>query len=267
LRADNDIYTWRALDEQAVCASWIGRQRESFALCRQLLTIDGIDEHDRARFTTNRDLAVPGLLDDTATYPPELCNRPKGSPDAEVTFSLIAGPDRQQCERTLNSFLHCCTDIDRVGRYLVLDTGLSEADRAHLADRYPFLELLTGSADTTPNDQTDLLAKAIAGRYWLHSDQGWQYFATEPLITRLTAILHAEPGISGVTINYRDATTLTGTAAPTDATRTNPGTGRYVLTDTGSQAMSRSPTMIDVNRSDTSPRGATLDEVLCIKVS
>ena len=268
---DTVVYTWRALDEQAVCASWIGRQRESFVLFRQLLAIDGIEEHDRTRFAANRDLAVPQLLDDTATYPAELCNRPKGSPDAEVTFSLIAGPDRQQCERTLNSFLHCCNDIARVGRFLVLDTGLSEADRAHLADRYPFLEFLTGSADMTPNDQTDLLAKAITGRYWLHSNQGWQYFAAEPLITRLTAILHAEPDISGVAINYLDATTLTGTAAPAHTTRTNPGTGRYMLTDTGSPAMSRSPTMIDVNRfrarsDDTRLAGATLDEVLCIMI-
>jgi glycosyltransferase involved in cell wall biosynthesis len=56
---DTDVYTWRALDEQAVCASWIGRKKETFELCRRLLTIAGIDEHDRARFATNRDLAVP----------------------------------------------------------------------------------------------------------------------------------------------------------------------------------------------------------------
>jgi len=262
---DNDIYTWHALDEQAVCASWIGRQRESFDLFRRLLTIAGIDEHDRARFATNRDLAVPHLLKETATYPPDLCRRPPGPPNAEVTFSLVAGPDRQQSERTLNSFLQCCTDIDHVGRFLVLDTGLSAADRAHLSDRYPFLEFLSGSANMTTAEQTERLAEAIGGRYWLHSGQGWQYFATEPLITRLSSILHAEPNVFQVSINYGDATTLTGTAAPAETTRTNPGTGRYVLTAT----VLHGPTMIDVNRfrtrsDNTRFTGATLDEVLCI---
>lgn len=272
LRADNDVYTWRALDEQAVCASWIGRQRESFELCRRLLTIADIDEHDRARFATNRDLAVPHLLKETATYPPDLAHRPQGPPNAEVTFSLVAGPDRQQCERTLNSFLHCCTDIDHVGRFLVLDTGLSQADREHLSDRYPLLEFLTGSTDMTPAEHTDRLAEAIAGRYWLHSGQGWQYFATEPLITRLSSILHTEPDISHVGINYRDATTLTGTAAPANTTRTNTGTGRYVLTGAESHFASYGPNMIDIDRfrthsSDKRFTGATLDEVLCISVS
>jgi hypothetical protein len=265
LRADNDIYTWCALDEQAVCASWIGRQTETFELCRRLLTIADINEQDRARFAVNRDLAVPKLLEETATYPPELCRRPPGPPDAEVTFSLIAGPDREPCERALNSFLRCCTDIDRVGRFLVLDVGLSAGDRAHLSDRYPFLEFLTGSAGMTPADQVDRLAEAIGGRYWLHSGQGWQYFATDPLITRLSSILHAEPDVCQVGINYRDATTLTGVAAPAATTRIAAGTGRYVLTET----QSRGPNMVDVDRfrtrcGDTRFAGATLDEVLCI---
>jgi hypothetical protein len=266
LRADNDIYTWCALDEQAVCASWIGRQTETFELCRRLLTIADIDEQDRGRFAVNRDLAVPKLLEETATYPPELCRRPPGPPDAEVTFSLIAGPDREPCERTLNSFLRCCTDIDRVGRFLVLDVGLSDADRAHLSDRYPFLEFLTGSTGMTPAEQVERLAEAIGGRYWLHSGQGWQYFATDPLITRLSSILHAEPDVYRVGINYGDATTLTGTAAPAETTRT--AAGRYVLTDTDS----RGPNMVDVDRFRTSSdgtrfAGATLDEVLCINRS
>jgi hypothetical protein len=247
-----------------VCASRVGRQHESFELCRRLLTIAGIDEQDRARFTTNRDLAVPRLLEETAAYPANLALRAQGSPDAEVTFSLVAGPDRQQCERTLNSFLQCCNDIDRVSRFLVLDVGLSEADRAQLSERYPFLEFLTGRNDMT---HTDRLAAAIGGRYWLHSGQGWQYFATDPLISRLSSILQAEPGVARVGINYGDATTLTGTAAPAETTRTDPGTGRYVLTDT----MSRGPNMVDIDRlrtrsDDTRFVGATLDEVLCINV-
>ena len=81
----------------------------------------------------------------------------------------------------------------------------------------------------------------------------------------MSSILRAEPDIYQVGINYGDATTLTGVAAPADNTRTNPGTGRYVLTDT----MSHGPNMIDITRfrsrsQDQRFVGATLDEVLCI---
>lgn len=262
---DTIVYTWCALDEQAVCASGIGRHRESFELCRRLLTIPGINEADRVRFAANRDLAVRELLEETAAYPRQLAHRPRGPRDAEFTFSLIAGSDPQLCERTLNSFLQCCNDVDMVGRFLVLDLALSAGDRAELSDRYPFLEFLAGSKDMTYVDQRKRLHDAIGGRSWLHSGEGWQYFATDPLITRLSSVLQAEPDVSRVGINYRDASSLIGVAASVETTRTNTGTGRYVLTDT----VAHGPNMVDLSRlksgDRTGPVNATLDEVLCIK--
>lgn len=264
---DTDVYTWRALDEQAVCASWIGRKKETFELCRRLLTVARVDERERSRFAANRDLGVRQLLDETAAYPADLARRPQGGSEAEVTFSLVAGPHRESTERTLNSFLRCCSDIDKVGRFLVLDTGLAETERAELSDRYSSLEFLDGSVGMTPDEQIDRIADAIGGRYWLHAGQGWQFFATDPLITRLCSVLRAEPGVFQVGVNVGDAATLTGTAAPVATTRAAPGTGRYVLTAT----MSHGPNMVDVDRYRARTAGAefshaTLDEVLCVKV-
>jgi hypothetical protein len=56
-----DVYTWRALDEQAVCASWIGNWAETLDICDRLLACDGIPEKDRARIAGNRDLALSKL--------------------------------------------------------------------------------------------------------------------------------------------------------------------------------------------------------------
>ncbi len=43
-------------------------------------------------------------------------------------------------EQTLNSFLHCCTDISRAGHFLLIDAGLSGEDREMLCGRYGFLD-------------------------------------------------------------------------------------------------------------------------------
>jgi len=56
-----DVYAWRALDEQAVCASWLGLWAETFELCQRLLARDDIPVEDRARIAGNRDLALPHL--------------------------------------------------------------------------------------------------------------------------------------------------------------------------------------------------------------
>jgi hypothetical protein len=271
-----DIYTWRAAEVQAICAFSIGQQVEAFTLRRRLLARPDIPDDDRQRIARNRDLSVPVMLEAASSYPDVLArNLIAGPSDAEVTVSLITGADRAGTEQTLNSFLHCCTDVARVGRFVIIDTGLPDHDRALLHERYPFLEF----ADYAPGSY---LRDHIHGRYWLHLGHGGQFFAPEKLITRLIAVLDAEPQVFQVGINLADAVGLTGVSAPEQAVRRTSDAGRYVL----AQTVASGPSMFDTARlaqaggargSGADPNTelaqgaaaaglhtATLDEVLCI---
>ncbi len=174
-----------------------------------------------------------------------------GPPEAEVTVSVRTGSDRAGTEQTLNSFLNCCLDVARVGRFLAIDTGLTAEDRVLLAQRYPFLEF------TDPGTE---ISAGIGGRYWLRLDSGWRFFAPENLITRLTGGLHAEPQVFQIGINFTDAVKLTGTCAAEDTVRRSPDAGRYLLTDRAATG----PAMFDTTRLGHVDGTATLDEVLCI---
>jgi hypothetical protein len=271
-----DLYAWRATFQQLVCAYHIDEQAEALTLSRRLLARPDIPDDDRQSIARNRDLSVPTLLKAASAYPDMLArNLIAGPPDSEVTVSLIAAADRADIEQTLTSFLNCCTDISRVGRFLVVDVGLSAQDRATLQERYPFLEF----ADYTPGTH---LRDQIHGRFWLHLDHGWQFFAPDNLITRLIAVLDAETRVFQVGINLDDAVTLTGISAPEHTVRRTTDAGRYVLTET----VARGPSMFDTARlaqaggvggTDPDPitelarraaaaglQTATLDEVLCI---
>jgi hypothetical protein len=259
-----DIYAWRAADEQAVCAFLIGKHAEAFTLWRHLLARADIPDDDRQRIAGNRDACVPAMLDAASTYPDAVVRRlVAGARDAEVTVSLVAGPDRGATEQTLNSFLHCCLDVSRVGRFLIFDAGLTAEDRAILLQRYGFLEFVA-SRDGARLAQ---LCADIHGRFWLHLGQGWRFFAPDNLITRLTAVFDAEAPVFQVGINFTDAVKLTGACAGEQVVRRAPDTGRYVLTD----VQASGPAMFDAARLDRSGVGdmgglhtATLDEVLCV---
>ncbi|CAM5732632.1 glycosyltransferase [Mycolicibacterium aubagnense] len=94
LFVDEAVYRWRALDEQAVCASWLGRHDEAFALCRRLLARTDISDEDRNRIATNRDLSAPPMLEVARIYPDTLAHNINAHQhSAAVTVSLIAGPD------------------------------------------------------------------------------------------------------------------------------------------------------------------------------
>jgi len=261
-----DIYAFRAVDEQAVCASWTGMHAEAFALCRRLLARADIPDTDRRRIAGNRDLSAPTVIEAASSYPERLAQCLVAGPrDCEVTVSLLAG-DRAVTELTLNSFLRCCADVTRVGRFVVLAAGLSAEDRAALLERYRFLEFI--SADS-PDTHLARLRAEVGGRFWLHLGQGWRFFATDNLVTRLTAVLDAEPEVFQVGVNYTDATKLTGACASEDAVHRAPGAGRYVLTD----VVATGPAMYDTARlnralgdDNAEVRSASLDEVLCINL-
>jgi hypothetical protein len=269
-----DLYAWRTTFQQLVCAYHIDKQAEALTLSRRLLARPDIPDNDREGIASIRDLTVPSMLEAASAYPDVLvCNLIAGPPDSEVTVSLVAGEDRGTTEQTLNTFLNCCTGVARVGRFLVVDVGLSAHDRAILGERYPFLEF----TDYTPGTH---LREKVHGRYWLHLDQGWQFFAPENLITRLIAVLDAEPRVFQVGINLDDAVGLTGISAPEQTVRRTADAGRYVLAET----VARGPSMFDTKRLQQAGgvggadpitelarsaaaaglQTATLDEVLCI---
>lgn len=254
---DPALYAWRATDELAVCASGLGQHLEAFNLCRRLLSRSDIPDDDRNRIAANRDVSVPTMLEVTSSYSEVLMRnlifRPR---NGAVTVSMIAGPSWATTAATLNSFLHCCLDVAQVGHFLVFDDGRSPEERAILHQRYAFLDFVECAVGAGLREQ-------IRGRYWLHLDHGWQFFAPDSYITRLTAILDAEPQVFQVGINLADATTLNGTSAPEKTVRRTPDGGRYVLTG----LMADGPAMFDterLDRADSTAVTATLDEVLCI---
>jgi tetratricopeptide (TPR) repeat protein len=254
-----DIYTWLADEELAVCAYRIGKQAEAFAVWRRMLARPEIPESDRQRIAGNRDLAVPTMLAAAATYPDVVVRKLIGGPrGTDVTVSAIAGPDRSSTEQMLNSFLHCCTDVMKVRRFLILAAGLPVQDQTILVERYGFLEFVQDGA----SDQLARLREQIDDRFWLHLGKGWRFFAPDNLISRLTAVLEAESQVFQVGINIADAPKLNGTSASEHLVRRNPDAGRYLLTE----AVASGPAMFDTARLDRAAglHAATLDEVLCI---
>ena len=116
-----DVYAWRATDEQAVCASWIGRHAEAFTLCRRLLarptspTMIGTD-------CGQPRLSVPAMIEAASPYPEALVQSLPPVPATPRSPSAWSpGRTARPPSRPMNSFLNCCLDVSRVGRFVVLE--------------------------------------------------------------------------------------------------------------------------------------------------
>ena len=268
LFVQEDVYQWRALDEQAVCASWIGKSPEAFAICRRLLSQPNIPDDDRRRIAANRDLAVPEMLGIASARMEGVAIPSEAS--ADVTVTLLAGPDLSATEASIDTFMNCCLDRHLLSRFIVFYADLSDADRTALRDRYDFLEFIRIPVAADSVSQLDALRGHVSARYWLHVPRAWRFFAPESLITRMLAVMEAEPAVVQFGVNLGDSPVLTGLCPPEGEVRRTPDGQRYVM----AHERISGPAMVDIVRFDSLVDAesafeapghiATCDEVLCL---
>jgi GR25 family glycosyltransferase involved in LPS biosynthesis/tetratricopeptide (TPR) repeat protein len=211
-----DVYSWRARDELAICAYYTGRPSESFELWTELLEEDVLPADERERIEGNRDLCVPQLAGARSQYPVDLvrnvvtrvANRDTAD-GSEVTLTITSCRRLHLFEQTVNSFLQCCSDLDRIGRWICVDNGSSQGDRERMRELYPFFEFIyTDPASERHAASMNRLREAVTSRFWLHLEDDWQFFRRGPYIGRAVRILTDDDRLGQVAFNRNYGETL-----------------------------------------------------------
>lgn len=218
LFVDAGAYAWAARDEQAVCASYVGRPEEAVDLGTALLASSALPESQRERVATNRDRCVAAIREARAGYPAERARelartlgRPAadGEPERDTTVVVRATGDERSLERTLNSLLHCVTDLDRVARVVCVcgAAGTAVPGQA-FAERHPAVELLRVPADEDDAAILDRTLDTVTTRYLLYVEAGWELFARGSYVDRAARLIEADPTIAQVAFNRSYARSL-----------------------------------------------------------
>ncbi len=212
LFVDAEAYRWRLADERAISAHYLGFHEETVTRCEVLLASPYLPDHQRERILANRDTSLPHLRDGHLRHHPAvvaaLAARPTRSAP-QVTLTITTCRRRELFERTVDSFLSCCTDHDRIDRWICIDDGSDEADRAAMRARYPFFEFVMKPPEqrghaTSMNE----LASMVDSPYWLHLEDDWEFVSPCPLVRWTVEILEDDPGLLQVVLNRNYAETL-----------------------------------------------------------
>lgn len=215
LFVDTDVYRWRARDERSICAHYLGRQAEALDFCSELLAGPDLPEGERERVLGNRDTAVEHVREQTTAYPEEIVAAlaarvaaPSAEPP-EITLTITSCRRLALFERTVNSFLRCCADVERIGRFVCVDNGSSPADVERMRSRYPFFEfVLTDPEAEGHAGSMNRILGLVDSPFWLHLEDDWQFFARGRYVERALAILADDPVIAQVAFNRSYGETL-----------------------------------------------------------
>jgi SAM-dependent methyltransferase len=182
-----DVYSWQAVDEQAVCASWLGRWAETLDLCQRLLARHDIPADDRTRIAANRDLALSQLPSATPASLPlrtAMTRRLLGRALASGEIRLPAVPgmldDYQTvCEQTFAA-LGVTFSAEQSGRLREVLVGQLAAGYA-ASPRSEIVITHDSPVGLTVNYHVKAVWNTIGGTYdaWVAARQP-PYFGTEP---------------------------------------------------------------------------------------
>lgn len=119
-----------------------------------------------------------------------------------ITFTITTCKRYCLFEKTMNSFINCCTDLDKINRWICIDDNSSEEDRKLMKEKYPFLEFYF----KTPQDKghprsMNMLKNMINTPYVFHLEDDWQFFSKDNYITRCLEVVNEREDYGQCLIN------------------------------------------------------------------
>jgi hypothetical protein len=184
----------------------------------------------------------PWLEDRFVHYPDQLVKRitqasgksTLDAPDAStvktvktVTFTMTTCKRVDLFQKTVNSFIHCCLDLDKIGRWIVVDDNSSPEDRSKMETLYPFMEFHWKSPGEKGHAESmNIILSLVTTPYIFHMEDDFKFYKKDAYISKCTRILNSDPGIGQCLVIKNYAETCRDWSISGDSPRT---TGRGVL--------------------------------------
>ncbi len=134
---------------------------------------------------------------------------PEVSDWPEVTLVVTTCRRLDLFIKTINAFLACCTDHDRIGRWICIDDNSSEHDRRQMKERFPFFEFVwKGPEDRGHAKSLQMLQDVVTSPYVFHLEDDQEFFVQSDYITRCLKGLSVGTSIGQCLVNLNYAESL-----------------------------------------------------------
>lgn len=194
------------LNEIALAYFHAGKKYDAFS-CFQTILDAPIKNSQVAHIMNINMLSclTPELIDSYTYYDTkkvsELCHK-KFHPIPIITFTITTCKRYDLFSQTMNSFINCCTDIDKISRWICVDDNSSEEDRKKMQEKYPFFEFYFKTPEEKGHPRSmNILQKMVKTPYVFHMEDDWTFFIQKPYLQNCLDILSENPEFGQCLIN------------------------------------------------------------------
>jgi GR25 family glycosyltransferase involved in LPS biosynthesis len=119
-----------------------------------------------------------------------------------VTVTMTSCKRIDLFTKTVNSFINCCTDLEKVDEWIVIDDNSSDRDRERMKMLYPFINFIFKNPEQKGHAVSmNMLTKRIRTKYTFHLEDDWLFFDERNYITECKDILASNPNYGQCLLN------------------------------------------------------------------
>jgi len=186
-----DVYEWRAKYAHLIALTGLNQFKEAYNLADKY---HSTYIREWQRFEQLKMSLVPKIDDEYINYDlrkVELITRYlKTNKKNNVTFTVTTCKRFNLFEKTMNSFINCCTDLLNIDRWLVVDDNSSEEDRTKMKELYPFCEFVFKGPDEKGHAVSmNMIRTMVSSPFILHMEDDWKFFVKKNYIKPAIEIL------------------------------------------------------------------------------
>lgn len=157
---------------------------------------------DIGKFQAN---CIPYIEDDYTYYNEKIVQKlslKKQTQFPLITLTMTSCKRYDLFEKTVNSFLNCCLDLDVIDKWICIDDNSTEEDRVKMKQKYPFFQFYFKSISEKGHPQSmNIIKKSVKTPYIFHLEDDWKFFFPRTYITDLMDVLSKSDNIGQCLIN------------------------------------------------------------------
>lgn len=194
------------------------RYQESFDIGNKLLKGD-LEDNERKEIESFRDNNIEFIIDSYTKYPKDRINQialkkednTENTKNTEngIIFTITTCKRLDLFTKTINSFITCCLDLDKIEKWICVDDNSSLEDREKMQKLYPFFEFIWKTPEQKGHvESMNIIFKEIqecnsqkSYKYWCHMEDDWLFFEKRNYLTECSSILEEIPEYGQVLFN------------------------------------------------------------------
>lgn len=111
----------------------------------------------------------------------------------KILFSITSCKRFDLFEKTMNSFITCCNDVDKIDYFLCIDDNSNKEDRKKMTTKYPFFDFVMKDENEKGHLKSMNLIwdklNELKPKYWIHLEDDWLFFKPENYVKKSISFL------------------------------------------------------------------------------